>query len=77
LTARATLAISPNWKAAANAALGSLIEAWAGWLAEPGLGDDYRGDADVVGGAVQQHFFELFTLAQDQRAVRRRRLQPR
>jgi len=41
LTARATLAISPNWKAAGNAGLGALIEAWAGWLAEPGLGDDW------------------------------------
>src|SRR5262249_49620582 len=41
LTARATLAISPNWKTAGNAELGGLIEAWGGWLAEPGLGDDW------------------------------------
>jgi predicted amidohydrolase YtcJ len=40
LTIRATLAISPNWKAAGNAPLGQLIEAWGGWLGEPGLGDD-------------------------------------
>jgi predicted amidohydrolase YtcJ len=40
LTMRATLAISPNWKAAGNAPLGQLIEAWGGWLGEPGLGDD-------------------------------------
>lgn len=48
LTARATLAISPNWKAAANAALGSLVEAWAGWLAEPGLGDDWLKTSGAV-----------------------------
>ncbi len=41
LTVRATLAISPNWKSAGNAAPGALIDAWAGWLAEPGLGDDW------------------------------------
>jgi len=41
LTVRATLTISPNWKAADNAPLGALIEGWAGWLAEPGLGDDW------------------------------------
>src|SRR6516162_1656458 len=41
LTVRATLAISPNWKAADNAPLGALVEGWAGWLAEPGLGDDW------------------------------------
>ncbi len=41
LTMRATLAISPNWKAASNADFGPLLEAWAGWLREPGLGDDW------------------------------------
>lgn len=66
LTARATLAISPNWKAAGNAALGALIEAWAGWLAEPGLGDDWlkmsglfasvgRSRADDVRGAASPY----------------------
>jgi hypothetical protein len=32
LTVRATLTISPNWKAADNAPLGALVEGWAGWL---------------------------------------------
>jgi predicted amidohydrolase YtcJ len=41
LTMRATLAISPNWKAAGNAQFGPLLEAWGGWLGEPGLGDDW------------------------------------
>ena len=41
LTMRATLAISPDWKAASNADFGPLLEAWAGWLREPGLGDDW------------------------------------
>ncbi len=41
LTARATLASSPNWNAAGNASRGALIEAWAGWLVEPGLGDEW------------------------------------
>ena len=40
LTMRATLAHSANWGAAANVPLGPLVEAWAGWLGEPGLGDD-------------------------------------
>jgi predicted amidohydrolase YtcJ len=40
LTMRATLAHSANWGAAANAPLGPFVEAWAGWLGEPGLGDD-------------------------------------
>ena len=40
LAMRATLAFSPNWKAAGDAPLGRLIEAWAGWLGEPALGDD-------------------------------------
>jgi predicted amidohydrolase YtcJ len=66
LSARATLAISPNWKAAGNAAPGALIEAWAGWLAEPGLGDDWlkisglfaavgRSRADDVRGAASPY----------------------
>src|SRR5215472_1842132 len=41
LTMRSALAFSPNWKAAGNAPLGPLIEAWAGWLGEPALGDDW------------------------------------
>jgi predicted amidohydrolase YtcJ len=41
LTMRASLVFSPNWKAAANAPLGPLLEAWAGWLGEPALGDDW------------------------------------
>jgi len=40
LTMRATLAFSANWKAAAGAPLGPFVEAWAGWLGEPGLGND-------------------------------------
>ena len=41
LTMRAALAFSPNWTAVAGAPLGPLIEPWAGWLGEPGLGDDW------------------------------------
>jgi predicted amidohydrolase YtcJ len=41
LTMRSALAFSPNWKAAGNAPLGPFIEAWAGWLGEPVLGDDW------------------------------------
>jgi predicted amidohydrolase YtcJ len=41
LTMRSALAFSPNWKAAGNAPLGPLIEAWAGWLGEPAFGDDW------------------------------------
>jgi predicted amidohydrolase YtcJ len=41
LTMRATLAISPKWSAAGGAPLGPLIESWAGWLGEPGLGNDW------------------------------------
>jgi predicted amidohydrolase YtcJ len=40
LTMRASLAFSPNWQAAGTAPLGPFVEAWAGWLGEPGLGDD-------------------------------------
>jgi predicted amidohydrolase YtcJ len=41
LTMRSALAFSPNWKAANGAPLGPFIEAWAGWLGEPALGDDW------------------------------------
>jgi predicted amidohydrolase YtcJ len=41
LTMRSALAFSPNWKATGNAPLGPFIEAWAGWLGEPALGDDW------------------------------------
>jgi predicted amidohydrolase YtcJ len=41
LTMRAALAFSPNWKAAGGAPLGAFMEAWAGWLSEPALGDDW------------------------------------
>jgi predicted amidohydrolase YtcJ len=41
LTMRATLAFSPNWKTVGNAPLAPFIEAWAGWLAEPSLGNDW------------------------------------
>jgi predicted amidohydrolase YtcJ len=41
LTMRAALAFSADWNAAAGAALGPFVEAWAGWLAEPALGDDW------------------------------------
>jgi hypothetical protein len=40
LTMRTTLAFSANWKAADGAALGPFVEAWAGWLGEPGFGND-------------------------------------
>ena len=59
LTMRSTLAFSANWPAAGDAPLGPFVEAWAGWLGEPGLGDDWlkmgglyvqvgRGPADDV-----------------------------
>ena len=41
LTMRATLAFSANWKTVGNAPLAPFIEAWAGWLGEPSLGDDW------------------------------------
>ncbi len=41
LTMRSALAFSPSWKAAGDAPLGPFIEAWAGWLGEPALGDDW------------------------------------
>jgi len=41
LTMRTSLVFSPNWKAAGGAPLRSFIEAWAGWLGEPALGDNW------------------------------------
>jgi predicted amidohydrolase YtcJ len=41
LSMRATLAYSANWAAVGNVPLGPFVESWAGWLAEPGLGDDW------------------------------------
>jgi predicted amidohydrolase YtcJ len=41
LTMRAALAFSPNWMATGDAPLGPFVEAWAGWLGEPGLGNDW------------------------------------
>ena len=41
LTMRTALAFSPNWQAAAGAPLGPFVEAWAGWLGEPGFGNDW------------------------------------
>ena len=38
---RTALAFSPNWQAAGEAPLGPLVDAWAGWLGEPGLGNDW------------------------------------
>ena len=37
---RATLAFSPDWSVAAGASRKSFIDAWAGWLGDPGIGDD-------------------------------------
>jgi predicted amidohydrolase YtcJ len=41
LTMRSALVFSPNWKVVGEAPLGPFIEAWAGWLGEPALGDDW------------------------------------
>jgi predicted amidohydrolase YtcJ len=41
LTMRAALAFSPDWQSAAAAPLGPFVEAWAGWLGEPGFGNDW------------------------------------
>ena len=41
LTMRTTLAFSPNWKAAGERPLGAFVDAWAGWLGEPGFGNDW------------------------------------
>src|SRR5262249_13264701 len=44
------LVFSPNWKAVGGAPLGPLIEAWAGWLGEPALGDDWLRMAGLIVG---------------------------
>lgn len=41
LTMRAALAFSPNWLVTGDVPLGPFVEAWAGWLGEPGLGNDW------------------------------------
>jgi predicted amidohydrolase YtcJ len=41
LTMRACLAFSPSWKTVGDAPLGPFVEAWAGWLGEPGFGNDW------------------------------------
>ncbi|HEY3458897.1 MAG TPA: amidohydrolase [Bryobacteraceae bacterium] len=41
LTMRTALVFSPDWKAVAGSPLSSFMEAWAGWLGEPALGDDW------------------------------------
>ena len=33
--------LQPNWQAAGGAPLGPFVEAWAGWLGEPGFGNDW------------------------------------
>ena len=40
LTMRATLVFSPDWPAAGNAPRAAFVNAWAGWLAGTGLGND-------------------------------------
>src|SRR5262245_8619743 len=40
LTMRTTLAFSPDWTTA-GAQRGPFVDAWAGWLGEPGIGDDW------------------------------------
>jgi predicted amidohydrolase YtcJ len=40
LSMRTTLAFSPDWLAAGNAALGPFVDSWAAWLGEPAIGDD-------------------------------------
>ena len=37
---RSTLAISPNWQGAGGGRMAAAGQASAGWLAEPGLGDN-------------------------------------
>jgi predicted amidohydrolase YtcJ len=41
LSMRAGLAFSPNWKEAGAGPISRFVEAWAGWLGEPALGDDF------------------------------------
>src|SRR5215470_16001695 len=40
LTMRTTLAFSPDWTTA-GVQCGPFVDAWAGWLGEPGIGDDW------------------------------------
>jgi hypothetical protein len=37
---RTTLAFSPDWNAVGNAPSAAFVDAWAGWLSDPGLGND-------------------------------------
>jgi predicted amidohydrolase YtcJ len=41
LNMRAAFAFSPNWNEAGDGSISRFVEAWAGWLGEPGLGDDF------------------------------------
>jgi len=50
LTMRSALVFSPNWKTVGEVPLGPLIEAWAGWLGEPALGDDWLKMAGLIVG---------------------------
>src|SRR5262249_57020682 len=50
LTMRLALVFSPNWSAVGGVPLGPLIEAWAGWLGEPALGDDWLKMAGLIVG---------------------------
>jgi len=59
LTMRTALAFSPNWKAVAGVPLASLMEAWAGWLGEPGLGDDWLRVTGLAFGIGRQPSDEL------------------
>lgn len=40
LTMRVALALSPNWSSVPHIDMEAFIQAWCGWLAGPGLGDD-------------------------------------
>lgn len=40
LTMRVALALSPNWSSVPHIGMEAFIQAWCGWLAGPGLGDD-------------------------------------
>jgi predicted amidohydrolase YtcJ len=59
LTMRTTLVFSPNWKVAGGAPLGPFIEAWAGWLGEPTLGDDWLKVSGVYVGISRTRADEL------------------
>jgi predicted amidohydrolase YtcJ len=59
LTMRTTLVFSPNWKVAGGVPLGPLIEAWAGWLGEPMLGDDWLKVSGVYVGISRTRADEL------------------